>query len=262
MINSNEIARLSRISVLEMITKSKASHIGSSMSVIDILATVFAYKINNERVKDNVLLSKGHAAAAMYAILGNCNYFPKDKLLTYCEDGSTLSGHVTHFGNPGVEFSTGSLGHALSFGVGKSIAKLSNDPNSKIFVILSDGECDEGSTWEAALVASHHNLCNLVVLIDRNGLQSLTTTELTLGLEPLDKKWESFGWNVETIDGHDHDELLGAISKPPELNRKPKVIICKTVKGKGISFMENKIEWHYKSPDDSEFAIALTELEN
>jgi transketolase len=261
MINSIELARQGRISVLEMISKSKASHIGSSLSVIDILATIYAYKINNKRESDNVLLSKGHAAAALYAILGNCDYFPKEKLLTYCEDGSTLGGHVTRFGNAGVEFSTGSLGHAFSFGIGKALAKLSAEPKSKIFVVLSDGECDEGSTWEAALLGSHHNLSNLIVLIDRNGLQSLTTTELTLGLEPLDKKWKSFGWNVVTVDGHDHTELLREISEPMEKNFKPKVLICETVKGKGISFMENRIEWHYKSPSALEFSQALTELE-
>ena len=243
-----------------MITASKAAHIGSSLSVIDILSVIYAYKLNNDRKNDVVLLSKGHAAAAMYAVLGNSGFNPKDKLLTYCQDGSSLGGHVTHFGNNGVEFSTGSLGHALSFGVGKAIAKTIDSENSRIFVVLSDGECDEGSTWEAALVAAHNGLSNLTVIIDRNNLQSLKSTEETLKLEPLDKKWESFGWRVEKVDGHNHDNLLMKIQVKDNLTRSPNVIIANTIKGKGVSFMENKIEWHYKSPSPEQREQALKEL--
>jgi transketolase len=262
MINSKELANLSRVSVIEMITASKAAHIGSSLSVIDILSVIYAYKLNNDRNKDVVLLSKGHAAAAMYAVLGNSGFIPKENLATYCKDGSSLGGHVTHSGNNGVEFSTGSLGHALSFGVGKSLAKIIDSDNSRVFVVLSDGECDEGSTWEAALVAAHHKLANLTVIIDRNNLQSLKSTEETLKLEPLDKKWEAFGWNVTKIDGHNHDELMGSISSTFNDLSSPNLIIAKTVKGKGVSFMENVIDWHYKSPNLEEKEIALRELGN
>ena len=260
MINSKELAYSSRVSIIEMITASKAAHIGSSLSVIDILSVIYAYKLNNDRNNDIVLLSKGHAAAAMYAVLGNSGFIPKEKLGTYCQDGSSLGGHVTHFGNNGVEFSTGSLGHALSFGVGKAIAKKINSEKSRIFVVLSDGECDEGSTWEAALVAAHKRLSNLTVIIDRNNLQSLKSTEETLTLEPLDKKWESFGWRVEKVNGHDHDDLLRKIQIEDNLTSSPNLIIANTVKGKGVSFMENKIEWHYKSPTTEQKEQALKEL--
>jgi transketolase len=260
MINSKELAYSSRVSIIEMIAASKAAHIGSSLSVIDILSVIYAYKLNNDRNNDVVLLSKGHAAAAMYAVLGNSGFIPKEKLLTYCQDGSSLGGHVTHFGNNGVEFSTGSLGHALSFGVGKAIAKTINSENSRIFVVLSDGDCDEGSTWEAALVAAHNRLSNLTVIIDRNNLQSLKSTEETLKLEPLDQKWKSFGWRVETVDGHNHDDLLMKIKVEDNLSKTPSLIIANTVKGKGVSFMENKIEWHYKSPSPEQKEEALKEL--
>lgn len=243
-----------------MITASKAAHIASSLSVIDILSVIYAYKLNNDRSNDVVLLSKGHAAAAMYAVLGNSGFIPKEKLSTYCQDGSSLGGHVTHFGNNGVEFSTGSLGHALSFGVGKAIAKNINSETSRIFVILSDGECDEGSTWEAALVAAHNGLSNLTVIIDRNNLQSLKSTEETLALEPLDKKWESFGWRVEKVNGHDHDALLMKIQFENDLSKLPNLIIANTIKGKGVSFMENRVDWHYKSPTSEQKEQALNEL--
>jgi transketolase len=260
MINSKELANLSRVSIMEMITASKAAHIGSSLSVVDILSVIYSYKLNYGRNNDVVLLSKGHAAAALYAVLGNSGFIPKDKLGTYCNDGSSLGGHVTHFGNNGVEFSTGSLGHALSFGVGKALAKMIDSDNSKVFVILSDGECDEGSIWEAALFAAHHKLSNLIVIIDRNNLQSLKSTEETVSLEPLDKKWESFGWQVGKIDGHNHDEILGKISSNFKRVSRPNLIIANTIKGKGISFMENEIEWHYKSPNLDQKNIALREL--
>lgn len=262
MLHSEELARLSRIDVIEMITQSRAAHIGSSLSVIDILASIFAFKINHKRENDAILLSKGHAAAAFYAILANCGYFPKDKLSSYCKDGSSLGGHITHFNNNGVEFSTGSLGHALSFGVGKAIARKNNFDDSRIYVVLSDGECDEGSTWEAALVAAHHKLSNLIAIIDRNRLQSLRSTEETLQLEPLDQKWKSFGWKVTNINGHDHVQLSEEINSIKNNSNQPQLIIANTVKGKGISFMENKIEWHYKFPNNIEKEKALNELQS
>jgi transketolase len=260
-IDSRTLARESRISTLKMIADSKSSHIGSAYSVIDILAVLYSYKINSNRLNDTILLSKGHAAAALYSILGNCGILPKETLSTYCQDGSLLGGHVSHFANCGVEFSTGSLGHALSFGAGKAFVRITTGDESKIYVVLSDGELNEGSTWEAALFASHHNLANLVVLIDRNNLQSLKSTEQTLRLEPLDEKWNSFGWDVSVIDGHNHNEIFNEIKSETSSIKQPKLVICNTIKGKGVSFMENNIEWHYKYPSGSEYKEALKEIE-
>ncbi len=260
-IDSSTLARESRISTLKMITDSKSSHIASAFSVLDILSVLYAYKINNNRLNDTILLSKGHAAAALYSILGNCGIFPKELLSTYCQDGSLLGGHVSHFANYGVEFSTGSLGHALSFGTGKAFVRSKTGDESKVFVVMSDGELNEGSTWEAALFACHHNLSNLIVIIDRNNLQSLKSTEETLRLEPLNKKWESFGWEVSVIDGHDHDKIFNEVNAHRNSLNKPKLVICNTIKGKGVSFMENKIEWHYKYPNKTEYQEALKEID-
>ena len=260
MLDAKELSKVSRISILEMIYSAKAAHIGSSLSVVDIISAIYAFKLNNNRMNDVVLISKGHAAAAVYAVLGNLNIIPKEKLKTYCQNGSTLGGHVTHSGNTGIEFSTGSLGHALSFGVGKAIAKKINSQDSKVIVVLSDGECDEGSTWEAALLASHNNLSNLIAIVDRNYLQSLKSTEETVKLDPLDKKFESFGWNVSTIDGHNHEEIIKQLNIKIDEETSPKLIIANTIKGKGVSFMENQIKWHYLSPSEEEKNIALSEL--
>jgi transketolase len=259
-IDSMTLAQESRISALKMIADSKSSHIGSAYSVMDILAVLYANKINYDRLNDIILLSKGHAAAALYSILGNCGILPKETLSTYCQDGSLLGGHVSHFVNCGVEFSTGSLGHALSFGAGKAFVRIKKGDESKIYVVMSDGELNEGSTWEAALFASHHNLANLIVLIDRNNLQSLKSTEQTLRLEPLDEKWNSFGWEVSVIDGHNHNAIFNEINSEKSSVKKPKLVICKTIKGKGVSFMENNIDWHYKFPNDSEYQEALKEI--
>ena len=259
-LDSEVIARQSRILTLNMITKSKSSHLGSSLSVIDMLSVLYTYKLNHSRQNDSILLSKGHAAAALYSILGNCGLIPISDLERYCEDGSLLGGHVTHYVSPYVEFSTGSLGHGLSIGAGKALGRISKHEQSKIYVIMSDGELDEGSTWEAALFASHHKLSNLCVLVDRNGLQSIKSTEETLKLEPIDEKFKAFGWDVSLIDGHCHKEILSEISTEKIGGDKPKAIICNTVKGKGISFMENQIEWHYKYPNRSQYLEALQEL--
>lgn len=263
--SSTDLANKSRRSAVSMCASANAAHIGSSLSVIDILSVLYsgsahvspASSTNLER--DLVIVSKGHAAAGVYAVLGNSGFFPLDWLDDYCNDGSPLGGHVTKGLVPGVEFSTGSLGHGLPFGVGSSLARRLRNLAGRIFVVMSDGECDEGSNWEAALLAAHHELSHLIVLIDRNGLQSLDTTERTIRLEPLAEKWEAFGWHVLEIDGHDHISIEDAISKAKDDSR-PTVIICHTVKGKGVSFMENQVKWHYRPPSGSELDTALLEL--
>lgn len=229
---------------------------------MDILSVLYTIKINQGRVRDSIILSKGHAAVGLYSILANLNLIAKDELNNYCLNGSKFGGHITHTATSEVEFSTGSLGHGLPFATGKAYGKKLNNENHNIFAIISDGECDEGTTWESALFASHHNLSNLYLFIDRNNLQSLTTTEQTLKLEPLAKKWLAFGWEVREINGNSHEEIQNSLQDLNTISNKPKVIISKTIKGKGVSFMENKVEWHYKSPDQKELELAIVEIEN
>jgi transketolase len=205
-------------------------------------------------------LSKGHAGAGVYAALAESGFMDTEKLKTHYQDGSDLSGHVSHKGIPGVEFSTGSLGHGLPVATGMALAAKINNKNHKVYVLMSDGECDEGSNWEAALFAPHHNLDNLIVIIDRNKLQSIHSTEDTLKLEPFVDKWQAFGWNVVEADGHNHEQLLDACRA--EIVGKPLCIVANTIKGKGVSFMENQVLWHYRSPQDEEYDAAINELEN
>ncbi len=245
-----------------MCSRAKASHVGSSLSVVDILAVLYGGVANitpltiSDPGRDVVLISKGHAAAGLYAVLAHCGFFPLEWLDRYCDDGAPLGGHVS-IGVPGVELSTGSLGHALPFAVGSALVAAREGSAQRTFVVLSDGECDEGSNWEAALLAGHHALDGLAVVIDRNGLQSLTSTELTVRLEPLGEKWSAFGWHVVEVDGHDHDALRRAMSVQPG---RPLLVVARTVKGRGVDFMENEISWHYKSPDANELASALRQL--
>ena len=207
--------------------------------------------------RDYFILSKGHAGATVYATLAELGFFDTERLKKHYQNGSTMSGHVSHVENPGVEFSTGSLGHGLSVscGIAKSL-KLSSRKN-KVFCIVSDGELGEGSNWEAVLFAAHHKLNNLIVLVDRNRLQSIKDTEETLALEPLDEKFKAFGWQVRNVNGHDHTALLRGIESS---SKSPKILICQTTKGKGVSFMENEVLWHYKSPSTAELKLALAEL--
>lgn len=251
-----DLARESRIIALKMVHKAKAAHIGSSLSVIDILLASYTHQLAKEG--SSVVLSKGHAAAGLYAVLNVLGQVPDDWIEEYCEDGARLSGHVTESGIPGVIFSTGSLGHGLPFALGVSYRKKIREQTGDIVVVMSDGECDEGSNWEAALLASHLKVSNLIVIIDRNRLQSFADTEETVRLEPLGAKWESFGWNVVEIDGHNVTTILEELGN--QRAQGPKLIIANTVKGKGVSFMEGNNLWHYKSPDDEELDRALMEL--
>jgi transketolase len=212
--------------------------------------------------RDRFVLSKGHAGAALYATLAEAGFFSISKLATHYQDGSDLCGHVSHKGIPGVEVSTGSLGHGLSLATGMALAAKIDQKKHRIFALLSDGECDEGSTWEAVLFAAHHHLDNLIAIIDYNKIQSLDTVANTLELEPFADKWRSFGWQVQEVDGHNHQKLQSELSSLPLQSDCPSVIICHTVKGKGVSFMENTILWHYRVPRDEEFAAALQELED
>jgi transketolase len=204
-------------------------------------------------------MSKGHAGAAVYAALAETGFLDPQLLRQHYKNGSIFSGHVSHAGVPGVELSTGSLGHGLPVGVGMAWRGRQSGGLWRTFVLLSDGECDEGSNWEAAMFASHHRLDNLIAIVDYNNLQSLASTDDTLTLEPFADKWSAFGWDVVEVDGHDHDQLLAASAADGKSGR-PRVVIAHTTKGKGVSFMENEVLWHYRAPDSAELAAALAEV--
>ncbi|PIT73917.1 transketolase [Limnohabitans sp. G3-2] len=259
------LARSMRKDVLKMVYRARASHVGSCFSVTDILAVLYGQIMNfrpeepSWHLRDRFILSKGHAAAAVYAVLANMRIIPRSDLETYGMDGSQYMTHVSHK-ITGVEFSSGSLGHGLPFGVGKALAAKKLGQTWRVFVLLSDGEMDEGTNWEALMFASHHRLDNIVAIIDYNKLQSLTTIAQTLGLEPLVDKLTAFGWAVREVDGHDHDALCKGLAEAPWQPGKPSLLLAHTVKGKGVSFMENQVEWHYRSPDDKLLAASLAEL--
>jgi transketolase len=209
--------------------------------------------------RDRFILSKGHCCSSLYAALSLRGFFPTEELMQYGTDGSRLMLHVSaHV--PGVEFSTGSLGHGLPFGCGKALAAKRRSEAWRVFVLLSDGELDEGSNWEAILFAPHHRLDNLVALIDYNQIQSLGRTADVLALEPLADKWRAFGWEVRSVDGHDHDAIRAALSTVPWKAGAPSCLLAHTVKGKGVPFMENDLAWHYRSPNKEQLREALQAL--
>ncbi len=260
------LARRIRGQTLRMVTRAKASHIGSALSIADIMAVLYGRALRvspaapEHSERDRFILSKGHACVAVYAALAETGFFHQALLETYGADGSMLMAHISHK-VPGAEFSTGALGHGLPFGTGKALAAKRRGHAWRTVVLTSDGEWGEGSNWEAALFAAHHSLDNLVCIIDYNKLQSLRTVDETLRLEPLHSKFEAFGWAVREVDGHDHDALIDALGDAPWEVGKPLMLIAHTTKGKGVSFMENKVEWHYRNPTPELLLAALAEIE-
>lgn len=260
-----EFARSIRVDVLRMVHRAKSSHIGSCFSMVDLIAVLYGGILNVDPLRpqkmdrDRFILSKGHACAALYAALAQKGFFPRDWLDHFYEDGSRLPGHATHTA-PGVEVSTGSLGHGLSIACGMAFVGKQRPHPFRVFTMLSDGECDEGSVWEAALFAGHHRLENLIVIIDANSIQSLGRVEEVLDLASLQEKWRACGWAVREIDGHDIPEISSTLAGLPFSRGLPSCIIANTVKGKGVSFMQDKLLWHYRSPDEQEFVAALAEL--
>jgi transketolase len=250
-----------------MIHNSKSSHIGSSFSSVELLVVLYngVLRVDPARPgwpdRDRFILSKGHGCAAFYAVLAERGFFPLEWLDTFYQNGSRLPGHATHTCLPGVEVSTGSLGHGLSIACGMALAAKRDGKSYRVFVLLSDGECDEGSTWEAVLFASHHRLDNLIAIVDYNKIQSLGRVEEVINLEPFAEKWRSFGWAVREIDGHDILEIEDTLTQVPFEAGRPSCVIAHTVKGKGVSFMEDKLLWHYRSPQGEEYEAALAELE-
>lgn len=249
--------------VLKMVHKAKASHVASALSIVDILAVLYGQVMAKNPLdpqwsqRDRFILSKGHGCAAVYATLAAVGYFPVEKIETYGDDYSWLMNHISHHVT-GVEFSTGSLGHGLPFAVGKALAARKRGEGWRTFVVVSDGEMDEGSNWEGLLFMAHQQLKNLTVIIDYNKLQSLGTVDETLRLEPLVDKLTAFGCSTIEINGHDHSELVGALKVVDE--SRPTVVVAHTIKGKGVSFMENRVDWHYKNPNDEHLRQALAEL--
>lgn len=253
-----------RRSVVEMIGRARLGHIGGDFSVSDILATLFFGVLRvdptapSDPNRDRFILSKGHCAAALYSTLAMRGFFPVEELKTFVQPLSALNGHPNRRKVPGVEANTGPLGHGLPIGVGIAIGAKLAKADWRTFVALGDGELQEGSNWEAAMCAGHRGLDNLVAIVDRNRLQQGARTEDTNRLDPLDDKWRAFGWDVVMVDGHDHAALYEAFTTPHP--GKPRCVIANTIKGKGVSFMEDRVEWHHKVPTPEQVELALKEL--
>ncbi len=264
--DARALAQRLRAHSLRMISAARTSHIGSCLSVADILAVLYGQVLRYDAERpdwadrDRLLMSKGHAAAVTYAAVAEAGFMPVERLGEYARNGGQLYGHVTHAGVPGVEFSSGSLGHGLPVGAGMALSGKRDGAGWRVFVVMSDGECDEGSNWEAILFAGHHRLDNLTAIIDYNKIQSLDFVEQTLKLEPLADKLRAFGWSVREVDGHDVGKLRTTLTAVPFEAGRPNAIIAHTVKGKGVSWMENKVLWHYRSPNAEELEKALAEV--
>ena len=262
---SEQLAWRIRRHGVEMTHLSGGSHLASILSVADIMGKLYADVLRidpknpKDENRDRFILSKGHAGASVYAALAESGFFSVEELKTHYQNGSRLSGHVSHH-VPGVDLSTGSLGHGLPVAAGMAYAGLKNGKDYNVYVVLGDGECDEGSVWEAAMFAAHNDLKNLTAIVDHNMMQSMDYCEKTVALGNFEAKWEAFGWNVVSINGNDHAELDEAFKKEFS-NEKPKVIIANTKKGFGIPFMEFDILWHYRFPHDGwEYDLAVNEL--
>ena len=260
-----QLAKRLRIHALRMTSSGGSAHLGSCLSCADILAVLYGAilrvdpKNPKSPTRDRFVMSKGHAGAILYATLAEIGFFPTSELSKHYQNGSIFSGHVSHKGVPGVEVSTGSLGHGLSVAAGMALAAKRTAAKHRVYCLLSDGECDEGMTWEAGLFAAHHKLTQLCALIDFNKIQSLGDVSEVLDLEPFADKWRSFGWDVSEVDGHSIEQLIAVLSEKRSGDR-PRCIICHTIKGKGVSFMQGQLLWHYRTARGEEFDSALKEL--
>ena len=254
-----------RKSLLKMIYTGKAGHTGGALSSVDILTALFYSVLRFDPdnpgwpERDRFILSKGHSVEGYYNILADIGFFPKEECETFSQYGSRLIGHPNNK-IPGVEMNTGALGHGLSISVGMALAGKMDSKTYRVFTLMGDGELAEGSVWEAAMSAAHFKLDNLIGVIDRNGLQISGSTDDVMSLENLESKWAGFGWAVRCIDGHNFDELRGAFAGTPYIKGKPSLIIANTIKGKGVSFMENVAGWHHGVPTEEQFELAMAEL--
>lgn len=260
------IAKKVRRDAITMIYKAGSGHPGGSLSAADILVALYFHILKHDPKKpdwpdrDRFVLSKGHAAPALYAVLARAGYFPEEELNTLRKLGSRLQGHPCMRKTPGVEMSTGSLGHGLAAGNGMALAAKLDRKLHRIYVLCGDGEMDVGETWEAAMLAAHYKLDNVTVYLDRNKLQLDGPTEKIMSLEPLADKWKAFGWHVLEINGHNMREIISATNEAKGVKGRPTIIICHTIKGKGVSYMEGSLHFHGKAPNDQEYAQAMKEL--
>ena len=258
-ISSTEIRRI----IIEQSKRANVGHIGSSLSIADIIAALYSGVLNipspEDSDRDRFILSKGHASLALYAALYLKGWLTEGELNSYCNDNSLLGVHPEH-DQRGIDFSTGSLGHGLSLGLGSAFAARLQGKPRRVFVLISDAECNEGSLWEAVMFAGHHNLANLIVIVDNNGQQALGYTQDVIDLKPLKDKFTVFGWDAHEVDGHNQAEMINIINDLDTDSGKPHILIANTTFGKGVSFMENKIKWHYWPMSDEEYDQALREL--
>ena len=261
------IAKRLRRHIITMIGKAGSGHPGGSLSAVEILTTLY-FKVLRHKPsdpkwsdRDRFILSKGHAAPALYATLAECGYFPVEELLTLRQMDSRLQGHTDRTVTPGVEMSAGALGQGLSFAIGVALAGRLNSKDYRTYVLLGDGECDEGQVWEGAMAAAHFKVDNLVAIVDNNGQQIDGWNRDVMNLEPFNKKWRAFGWHIIEVDGHSIPQLIDAFDQAKKIKGQPTVIIAHTIKGKGVSFMENNPDFHGKAPNAEEVKLALKELE-
>ena len=261
------IAKRLRRHIITMTGKAGSGHPGGSLSAVEIVTTLYFRLLRHKpddpqwSQRDRFILSKGHAAPLLYATLAECGYFPIEELSTLRQFNSRLQGHTDRTATPGVEMSAGALGQGLSFAIGVALAGRLNSQNYRVYVLLGDGECDEGQVWEGAMAAAHFKLDNLVAIVDNNRQQIDGWNRDVMTLDPFGKKWQAFGWRVIEVDGHDFPQIIDAFNRAELVKRRPTVIIAHTIKGKGVSFMENNPDFHGKAPNDEEVKIALKELE-
>ena len=262
-----EIAKRLRRHIITMTGKAGSGHPGGSLSAVEIITVLYFMLLRHNPQypqwsdRDRFILSKGHAAPLLYAALAECGYFPLDELSTLRQLDSRLQGHTDRTATPGVEMSAGALGQGLSFAIGIALAGRLNSQNYRAYVLLGDGECDEGQIWEGAMAAAHFKVDNLTAIVDNNRQQIDGWNRDVMNLDPFNEKWQAFGWHVIEVDGHDFTQLINAFNQAKSIRGKPTIIIAHTIKGKGVSFMENNLDFHGKAPNAEEVKIALKELE-
>ena len=263
-----EVASNIRLGALECVYSAASGHPGGSLSIADVLAYLYFEKMNinpenpKDPNRDRFVLSKGHASPALYSALANKGYFSKDLLKTFRNKDSILQGHPDMKNVPGIDMSTGSLGQGISAACGMALTGKVSNSNWRVYTILGDGECEEGQVWEAAMFASHYKLDNLLAFVDFNGLQIDGPVTEVINPTPIDEKFKAFGWNVVLADGHDFDSIENAVEQCEKVKGKPSVIVLKTVKGRGVSFMENKVEWHGSAPNAEQYEIAVSDIKS
>ena len=261
------VAKRLRRHIITMTGKAGSGHPGGSLSAVEIVTSLYFGLLRHKPSdpqwsdRDRFILSKGHAAPLLYATLAECGYFPVEELLTLRQLDSRLQGHTDRTVTPGVEMSAGALGQGLSFAIGIALAGRLNSQKYRVYVLLGDGECDEGQIWEGAMATAHFKVDNLTAIVDNNGQQIDGWNRDVMNLSPFNKKWQAFGWHVIEVDGHDFSQLIDAFNQAKLIKGQPTIIIAHTIKGKGVSFMENNLDFHGKAPNAEEVEIALKELE-